>query len=311
VSEPSTPVVRRPARLRSTGYVVAEPLNVRQGLIGAPLATPTRRALAAALDWLLIALLTSVSSLWLIAALAVLMAQLLSRRGGTPRGKGLVAGAVAGAVLLLLAVNAMHAQWSERQARVQAVTEEAEEVLADTQPVPPASAAAASAAPAAERSASQRIAALEKKLRALEEAQPRSVRDLLMAQLDDLGVGFGWGLVYFSLLPAWWQGQTVGKRVLKLRVVELTGEPMTVLRGLRRYGGYAASMATGGIGFLQVLWDPNRQALQDRAAHTVVLDERPALPSPPPAPAPPAPPSPASPPSAISAPSQPLPPSPP
>lgn len=290
MSENSTPLVRRPARLRSTGYVVAEPLNLREALIGAPLATPTRRAMAAAIDWLLIALLTGVSSMWLIAGLAVLVAQLLSRRGGTPRGKGLIAGAVAGAVLLLLAVNAMHAQWSERQARVQAFTEEAEEALAATPALPASAAALAASAP--ERSASQRIAALEKKLRALEEAQPRSVRDLLMAQLDEVGVGFGWGLVYFSLLPAWWRGQTVGKRLLKLRVVELTGEPMTVLRGLRRYGGYAASMATGGIGFLQVLWDPNRQALQDRAAHTVVLDERPSTPAPPAPPSPSPPPSP-------------------
>ena len=290
MSENSTPLVRRPARLRSTGYVVAEPLNLREALIGAPLATPTRRAMAAAIDWLLIALLTGVSSMWLIAGLAVLVAQLLSRRGGTPRGKGLIAGAVAGAVLLLLAVNAMHAQWSERQARVQAITEEAEEALAATPALPASAAALAASAP--ERSASQRIAALEKKLRALEEAQPRSVRDLLMAQLDEVGVGFGWGLVYFSLLPAWWRGQTVGKRLLKLRVVELTGEPMTVLRGLRRYGGYAASMATGGIGFLQVLWDPNRQALQDRAAHTVVLDERPSTPAPPAPPSPSPPPSP-------------------
>jgi uncharacterized RDD family membrane protein YckC len=84
-------------------------------------------------------------------------------------------------------------------------------------------------------------------------------------------------------LPAWWRGQTVGKRLLKLRVVELTGQPITVLRSLRRFGGYAAGMATFGLGFAQMLRDPNRQGLQDRAAHTVVLDER--VPAPPPHPA--------------------------
>jgi hypothetical protein len=46
------------------------------------------------------------------------------------------------------------------------------------------------------------------------------------------------------------------------------------MRSLKRYGGYAAGLATGGLGLLQVLWDPNRQGLQDKAAHTVVLDLR-------------------------------------
>jgi len=41
-------------------------------------------------------------------------------------------------------------------------------------------------------------------------------------------------------------------------------------------------MATGGLGFAQVLWDPNRQGLQDKAAHTVVLDLRAARRAPPP-----------------------------
>ena len=49
---------------------------------------------------------------------------------------------------------------------------------------------------------------------------------------------------------------------------------MTVMRWLRRYGGYAAGMATGGLGFLQMIWDVNRQGIQDRTAHTVVVDLR-------------------------------------
>ncbi|MFZ5547801.1 MAG: RDD family protein [Pseudomonadota bacterium] len=90
----------------------------------------------------------------------------------------------------------------------------------------------------------------------------------------EFGIGYGWALVYFTMLPVWWRGQTVGKRLLGLRMVELTGKPMTPLLSFRRFGGYLASMATGGLGFLQLLWDPNRQALQDKAAHTVVLIER-------------------------------------
>jgi uncharacterized RDD family membrane protein YckC len=94
-----------------------------------------------------------------------------------------------------------------------------------------------------------------------------------------LGASFGWGIVYFSLLPAFWNGQTLGKRLLRLQVVELTGQPMTVMRCLRRYGGYAAGMATGGLGFAQALWDVNLQGIQDRTAHTVVIDLRPREPA--------------------------------
>ena len=98
------------------------------------------------------------------------------------------------------------------------------------------------------------------------------------------GGGFGaagqfiiWFLVdwgYMVLLESLWSGQTVGKRLFGLRVVELTGKPLTLMTSFGRYGGYAAGMATGGLGFAQVLWDANRQAVQDKLAHTVVVDLR-------------------------------------
>ena len=66
----------------------------------------------------------------------------------------------------------------------------------------------------------------------------------------------------------------MGKKIVRIQVLELTGKPMTVMRCLKRYGGYAAGMATGGLGFAQMLWDPNRQTLQDKAAHTAVVDLR-------------------------------------
>lgn len=143
-----------------------------------------------------------------------------------------------------------------------------------------ASSAASSASTATAASAPQvnpdkrRIAELETQLKEARRHKPLSWREQWRQLWDEVASGLGWGIVYFSLLPAWWGGQTVGKKLLGLRVVELTGKPMTVFRCLKRYGGYAAGMATGGMGFAQVLWDPNRQALQDKAAHTVVLDLR-------------------------------------
>ena len=144
----------------------------------------------------------------------------------------------------------------------------------------PASSAASSAAPALSPE-QRRIAQLEAELREARRHKPLSWRQQWENLWDEVAASLGWGIVYFSLLPAWWGGQTVGKKVFGLRVVELTGQPMTVMRCLKRYGGYAAGLSTGGLGFLQALWDVNRQALQDKAAHTVVLDLRaPARPAP-------------------------------
>ena len=135
----------------------------------------------------------------------------------------------------------------------------------------PSSASSAALAPSPEQ---RRIAQLEAELREARRHKPLSWRQQWENLWDEVAASLGWGIVYFSLLPAWWGGQTVGKKVFGLRVVELTGQPMTVMRCLKRYGGYAAGLSTGGLGFLQALWDPNRQALQDKAAHTVVLDLR-------------------------------------
>ena len=42
---------------------------------------------------------------------------------------------------------------------------------------------------------------------------------------------------------------------------------------LERFAGYTAGLATGLLGFLQILWDANRQAVHDKIAGTVVLME--------------------------------------
>lgn len=138
--------------------------------------------------------------------------------------------------------------------------------------------AAFNPASAAELSAQQQVAQLEAELaRARDRLEHRGSgsRGTLMSWLDEIGAGLGWGILYFSLLPAWWRGQTLGKKLMRMRVVELSGQPINVMRSLKRYGGYVAGLATGGIGLLQLLWEPNRQGLHDQAAHTVVLDERP------------------------------------
>lgn len=89
--------------------------------------------------------------------------------------------------------------------------------------------------------------------------------------LDDLGIGLGWAALYFTAFCAWWNGQTPGKRLLGIRVVQLDASPMSMWEAFERYGGYGAGFATGLLGFLQVYWDANRQAIHDKICETVVI----------------------------------------
>ena len=88
---------------------------------------------------------------------------------------------------------------------------------------------------------------------------------------DDLGLGFGWMGLYFTSTLTLWQGRTAGKRLMGIRVIRLNGKPIGWWAAFERFGGYAAGVATGLLGFLQVLWDRNRQAIQDKISETAVI----------------------------------------
>lgn len=239
---------------RGSRFVSAEALNVAPALVGRTLATPARRAVAVGIDLGAIALLSNASGWWLASAL-VLLAVLLYGALRDEGARAVVRAVVVGVVLAAAAWTAWQA-WSGAD-RDEAPAKETRPALAD------------------DASDGERLERARAELHDAREAlERRTLLDQAKATLDDFGASFGWGIVYFSLVPALWRGQTLGKRLLRLRIVELTGKPITPLRGFKRYGGYAAGMATGGLGFLQMLWEPNRQGLQDKAAHTVVLDER-------------------------------------
>jgi len=92
--------------------------------------------------------------------------------------------------------------------------------------------------------------------------------------MEELGVGLGWAAFYFSIFTAWWKGQTPGKKLLGMQVIKLDNTPLNLWESFGRYGGYAAGLATGLMGFFQVFWDPNRQAIQDKISETLVIDLR-------------------------------------
>lgn len=88
---------------------------------------------------------------------------------------------------------------------------------------------------------------------------------------DDLGLGLGWMGLYFTATVALWQGRTPGKRLLHIRIVRLNGKPIGWWAAFERFGGYAAGVATGLLGFAQIFWDKNRQGIHDRIAETAVV----------------------------------------
>jgi uncharacterized RDD family membrane protein YckC len=104
-----------------------------------------------------------------------------------------------------------------------------------------------------------------------DDEKSQSIFEFFTELITDFGLGLGWAALYFSVLTAWFNGQTIGKRLLGIQVVRLDGRVPNLWESFGRYGGYGAGLATGLSGFLQLYWDPNRQAIQDKISETLVL----------------------------------------
>lgn len=114
--------------------------------------------------------------------------------------------------------------------------------------------------------------------RALEEAieeaeEGRGILGTFRTLANDLGLTFGWSSLYFVGFTVLWRGQTPGKRLFGTRSVRLDGRPIGWWNAFERFAGYAAGVATGLLGFIQMFWDRNRQGIQDKIAGTVVVRE--------------------------------------
>ena len=66
---------------------------------------------------------------------------------------------------------------------------------------------------------------------------------------------------------------TLGKRLLRIRVVSLTHQRITFWQSAERALGYGASLLEAGFGFLQYFLYPNHRCLHDRIAETIVIAE--------------------------------------
>jgi len=107
-----------------------------------------------------------------------------------------------------------------------------------------------------------------------ESATGKALVDAVTGLPRSLGLAFGWAGIYFTLLPTFFRGRTPGKFVFGSRVVRLDGLPPSAIDCFWRYSGYPAGLATGCLGFLRLIWDPNHQALPDNIAGTLVLATR-------------------------------------
>jgi uncharacterized RDD family membrane protein YckC len=85
----------------------------------------------------------------------------------------------------------------------------------------------------------------------------------------------GWAVVLVAYFVLFWSttGQTPGMRVLRLRVVTATGTSPSFWRSLVRFAGLILAIIPLFAGFLPVLFDGRRRALQDYLAGTAVAVE--------------------------------------
>jgi uncharacterized RDD family membrane protein YckC len=66
-------------------------------------------------------------------------------------------------------------------------------------------------------------------------------------------------------------GRTLGMRVLKMKVIDVYGDPPSPARCVARCAGYLASVATLFLGFLWIGFDSEKRGLQDWIAGTYVI----------------------------------------
>lgn len=76
---------------------------------------------------------------------------------------------------------------------------------------------------------------------------------------------------YFALLFYFFKGQTLGKKLFRLKVVSLYHENIGLWHCIERSLGYFASALEFGFGFIQAFWNPNRMALHDKIGETIVI----------------------------------------
>lgn len=88
------------------------------------------------------------------------------------------------------------------------------------------------------------------------------------------GIGTLLGLIYYvffwsSASP--WPGQTIGNKLLNIRVIKTDGSDLSLVVALIRYVGLVVSILVIFIGVIWAAFDPNKQGWHDKIAGTYVI----------------------------------------
>ncbi|MBI5166882.1 MAG: RDD family protein [candidate division NC10 bacterium] len=78
-------------------------------------------------------------------------------------------------------------------------------------------------------------------------------------------------IIAYYVIFVGWRGQTPGKILLKLKIIQDTGEEMTYGRAFLRWVGYLISTAILGIGYIMIAFSRQKQGLHDKIASTYVV----------------------------------------
>jgi hypothetical protein len=256
--------------------VSADTLAVAPAVLGTPLAEPWRRLAAMCLDLVAVGLLSLLSSPWLGLATGSLLVVLFGNSAAAPLPlktvrwicRGLGSGLAFLSALALGHVSLIRQEGLHLDA------------LTGRPPIPALSETVSVAPDASMTELRTATAQLQRQVESLKaehrelEAASTSATYRARSFANALGVTFGWSGVYFTLLAGALGGRTPGKLLLRIRVVKINGQDFTFFDAFVRHGGYVAGIAMGMIGFLKLLWEPNRQAVEDRIAGTVVVRQQ-------------------------------------
>lgn len=236
--------------------VTPDAFQLSQAVLGKPLATPKRRGVAIILDLLIIQQLSQMGSIILGLSVAGMLFLLSAQKKKTSVGRGFSDYAKYLGIVVLIGIVSYEVYRVQTDQDVAWFRTEAPESQAYK--------------PDTSQSIEQQLASALNVIEDYEE-QDKDVIDLMEQMAAQLGYGFGWAAVYFTLCLYLSNGQTLGKWICRIKVVQLDGERIGMWSALGRYGGYAASFVTGLSGFFQIYWDANRQGLHDKVSSTVVI----------------------------------------
>ena len=98
--------------------------------------------------------------------------------------------------------------------------------------------------------------------------------DMYQPTAQQSGVQLILGIAYYVYFHGSPSGQTIGKKVLGIRVVGANdGASIGYGSAAIRYVGSILSAIPCGLGYLWMLWDDNKQTWHDKIASTVVVPE--------------------------------------